>query len=145
LARRAHSEGELASKLKRAGYPSNEITATLAKLRGWRYVDDRAYAIAFARSAVENKRWGPVRIARTLKQRGVGEAFIEEALAFAFQEGEREVVKKALARFRRQHRRRGTAEQQKARAYRHLTGRGFSPDTVFDVLGKAKFIQENKD
>ncbi len=145
LAQRAHSEGELTSKMERAGYPADEITSTLAKLRDWRYVDDRAYASAFALSAVEHKRWGPVRIARTLRQRGVSGAFIEEALARVFHEGERKVVEEALARFQRKHRHPGTPVQQKARAYRHLLGRGFSPDTIFDILGKEKFIQESND
>jgi len=145
LARRAHSESELASKMRRAGYSSDEITATLAKLRDWRYVDDRSYALAFARSATERKRLGPGRIISALRDRGVSNAFVEEAVAQVFPEGERRVLEEALARFRRKDGHRGTIEQQKARTYRHLLGRGFSPAAIFDALGAAELIQENED
>jgi len=131
--------------MKRAGYSSDEITATLAKLRDWRYIDDRSYASAFARSATERKHLGPARIVRALRERGVSDAFVEEAVAQVFPEGERQVLEKALARFRRKDGRRGTIDQQKARAYRHLLGRGFSPAAIFDVLGRTELIQENED
>jgi regulatory protein len=144
LARRAHSQGELVAKMERAGYPATEITATLAKLKAWRYVDDRAFAGAFARSAVERKSWGPSRIARALRERGLSEPNIEESLAEAFPEGENRVLADALVRFRRNDHRRGDAEQKKARAYRHLLARGFSPGAIMKALNKENDTEENE-
>jgi regulatory protein len=144
LARRAYSEGELSAKMERAGYPSTEITATLAKLKAWRYVDDRAFAGAFARSAAERKHWGPSRVARALKERGLSEQDIEQSLSEAFPDGEQRTLDEALARFRRSDHRRGDAEQKKARAYRHLLARGFSPEAILQALGNEKDIEENE-
>jgi regulatory protein len=144
LARRAHSQGELLAKMERAGYLPSQITATLAKLKDWRYLDDRGFAVAFARSAAERKRWGPARIARALRERGVSEQDTEEALADAFPDGESRVLEEALARFRRNARRSGDAEKDKARAYRHLLTRGFGPGAIFRALDNEKRNEENE-
>ena len=134
LARRAHSEGELIAKMERAGYPSSEISVTLAELRRRRYVDDLAFAQGFANAARSRKHWGPARIAQGLRRRGLGGSHIEQAVADAFPEGESKTVAEALTRFRRTDRRRGTARQKLARAYRHLYGRGFSAEAIRQVL-----------
>jgi regulatory protein len=144
LACRAHSQGELVAKMERAGYPTSQITATLDKLKAWRYIDDRCFAHAFARSATERKRWGPARVARALKQRGLSEHNIEEALTDAFPDGESRVLDEALARFRRNDRHHGDAEKKKARAYRHLLARGFSPGAILNALDNEKRIEENE-
>lgn len=128
--------------MERAGYPPDAITSTLARLRDWRYVDDRAYASAFAVSAAERKKWGPARVVQALRRRRVGESLIEEAVAEAYPHGEEPALAAALARFRRTDRRRGTAVERQARAYRHLLGRGFSPGAIMNVLGAEKLIRE---
>ncbi len=143
LARRAHSQGELVAKLERAGFTTPEITSTLAKLRAWRYLDDHAFATAFARSASERKHWGPARVSRALRDRGLADHHIDEALSETFPQGESGPIERALARFRRAHRRRGGAEQQKARAYRHLLARGFSPSAIMEALGSEPSMEEN--
>jgi regulatory protein len=144
LARRAHSQGELVAKMERAGYPTSQITATLAKLKAWRYVDDRSFAGAFARSHADRKRWGPARVARALRERGLSEQNIDGALREAFPDGENRVLDEALARFRRNDRHCGNTEQKKARAYRHLLARGFSPGAIMQALDNEKRIEENE-
>ena len=142
LARRAHSQGELTAKMERAGFPTQQIEETLVKLIGWRYLDDQAFARAFALSVVEHKRWGPARVKGALHQRGVSEKHIEEALNEAFPDGENKALERALARFRRSDRREGTVEQKKARAFRHLSSRGFSSAAVWEALDKEMAGQE---
>jgi regulatory protein len=144
LARRAHSQGELMAKMERAGYPPSQITTTLAKLRDWRYLDDRGFALDFARSASERKRWGPSRVDRALRARGLNERDIEEALLHAFPDGEDRVLEAALSRFRRNARQSGSAEKDKARAYRHLLTRGFSPEAIFRALDNEKRTEEKE-
>ncbi len=143
LARRAHSQGELTAKLERAGFKAPDITSTLAKLRAWRYLDDQAFAASFARSASERKHWGPARVTRALRVRGLADHHIDAALSETFLQGEAEPIERALARFRRICRRRGGPEQQKARAYRHLLARGFSPGAIMEALGNESSIEEN--
>lgn len=134
LARRAHSEGELASKMERAGYAAAAIADTLVVLRDRRYVDDLEFALGFARAARTHKHWGPVRIAHGLRKRGLAESHIQEALAEAFPEGEAKTAARALERFQRTDRRRGTPRERRARAYRHLYARGFSADAIHEAL-----------
>jgi len=134
LARRAHSEGELTVKMERAGYQTSEITGTLAELRRRRYVDDLSFALGFAQGARRYKHWGPKRIAHGLRQRGLPERHIDRAVAEAFPEGEAEPAAEVLKRFRRAERRRGTPLERKARAYRHLYARGFTPEAIRRAL-----------
>jgi len=136
LARRAHSEGELTSKMDRAGYAESEISDTLAELRRRRYVDDLSYALAFARSARSHRHWGPLRIAQGLRQKGLKDSHIERGIAEAFPEGDTEPAAEVLARFRRTERGRGrgTPLSRKARAYRHLYARGFSREAIRQAL-----------
>jgi len=136
LARRAHSEGELISKMERAGYAASEVTDTIAELRRRRYVDDPSFALAFAQGARSHKHWGPIRIAHGLRRRGLSEPHIDQAVGEAFPEGEVEPAAAVLARFRRTERGRGTPIQRKARAYRHLYARGFSPEAIRRVLSE---------
>jgi regulatory protein len=136
LARRAHSEGELISKMERAGYTASEVADTIAELRRRRYVDDLSFALAFAQGARSHRHWGPVRIAHGLRRRGLSELHIRRAVAEAFPEGEVEPAAEVLARFRRSQRGRGTPLQRKARAYRHLYARGFSPEAIRRVLNE---------
>ena len=147
LARRAHSQAELIAKMERAGYSSQEITAVLDKLKAWRYMDDRAFATGFASSAVERKHWGPARVTKALREKGLADQDIEEAVSKAYPEGEEGPLAEALARFRRSagfEADVGNAEREKARAYRHLLARGFSPGAVMEILGREKFIEETE-
>jgi SOS response regulatory protein OraA/RecX len=134
LAGRAHSEGELVSKMERAGYTAPEIESTVTELRRRRYVDDLSFALAFAQGGRNHKQWGPKRIAHGLHRRGVSEQYIQRAVAEAFPGGEIEAVAEVFARFRRTERDRGSKLQRKARAYRHLYAKGFSPDAIRHAL-----------
>ncbi len=64
LARRPRSEREVRDRLKRKGYPAETIEAAVAKLEGWRYLDDEA----FARYWVENREANRPRGRRLLEQ-----------------------------------------------------------------------------
>jgi regulatory protein len=64
LARRPRSEREIRDRLKRKGYPPETIDAAVAKLEGWRYLDDEA----FARFWVENREANKPRGRRLLEQ-----------------------------------------------------------------------------
>ena len=70
--------------MERAGYRASEVTDTITELRRRRYVDDRSFALAFAQGARRHRHWGPIRIAHGLRQRGLSEPHIEQAVAEAF-------------------------------------------------------------
>ncbi len=137
LARRAHSEGELAEKMTRAGYQADEIEQTLNFLRERRYVDDAAFARDYSRARAERRRWGPARIEARLRLLKLSEKHIQAALSESFPEGEGDNAERALARFLETDRRRLSrlsGDQRQARAYRHLLTRGFSPETAHQLV-----------
>jgi len=137
LARRAHSEGELAQKMTRAGYETDEIEQTLNYLRERRYVDDDAFARDYSRAHAERRRWGPARIAQRLRLLKLSETHIEAALAETFPDGERDNAERALERFLETDRHRVSplpGDKRRARAYRHLLARGFAPEIAHQLV-----------
>jgi regulatory protein len=138
LTRRSHSEGELSKKMARAGYSPQEIEPTLSFLAERGYLNDAAFALEVARASAERKHWGPARIQQKLKSLDLSENDIKGALVESFPEGEEEAAaKRALERFRR----RGGpgGERGRARAYRHLLGRGFSPEVAHRLVSTSIF------
>ena len=142
LARRAYSEGELAQKMTRAGYKTDEIEQTLDYLRERRYVDDASFARDFSRARAERRRWGPARIEQRLHLLRLSEKHIEAALSETFPDGERDNAERALEWFLETDRRpltRLSGDKRKARAYRHLLARGFSPETAHQLVTGRNF------
>lgn len=78
---RSHSEQELAQKLKRAGARGEDIAAVLDYLREYNLVDDAAYAKRAAADLQHLKKYGTHRIRAELKNRGIAQELVEEALA----------------------------------------------------------------
>lgn len=70
LSRRDHAEGELARKLRHAGYRSEAVDAAIARAREMRFVDD----VRFASYYIEERKragWGRRRIEAELSRRGI--------------------------------------------------------------------------
>ena len=138
LSRRSHSEGELSAKMTRAGYSPEQIEATFSFLAERGYLNDAAFALEVARASAERKHWGPARIHQKLKSLHLSATDIEGALVESFPEGEEEAsARRALERFRK----RGGpgGERGRARAYRHLLGRGFSPEVAHRLVSTSDF------
>lgn len=129
----------------RAGYPPASIEGTLEFLRARRYLDDASFAVGYARNASQTKHWGPARIEHRLRELKLADRHVERALAEVFPEGEEPAARRALERFRRTERLRpsGSAEQSRARAYRRLLSRGFSPEVAYRLV--SSIILDNTD
>ena len=84
LAYRPRSEAELRARLGRAGCAAPHIEAALDKLRGLKLLDDAAFARSFARDRIENRGFGPLRVERELRLKGVAKAVIAEVLKDSF-------------------------------------------------------------
>ena len=78
LAFRAHSEKELAEKLKRAGAKEEDIEYALGFVREYGFVNDAEYAAHLAKELKNIKKYGKRRIEQELKARGIS---TEDALA----------------------------------------------------------------
>ena len=79
LARREHSRLELRQKLIQRGFASERVEPVLDRLIEERLLDERRYAELYA-CARADKGYGPLRIARELRERGVPDEAVDDAL-----------------------------------------------------------------
>jgi len=121
LARRDLSAREVAARLDRAGVGDAVAEEVGETLRRSGAVDDRRVAGRRAVSLAE-RGWGDAAIEAQLLAAGLHEALVHEALAGV--EPERARATRLLA-----------GAEDRRRAARRLAARGFSPDTVGELLG----------
>jgi regulatory protein len=133
LAYRSRSGAELSQKLARAGFSSQEIEGALAKLRGLKLLDDEAFARSFARDRIENRGYGPLRVERELRFKGVAKAVIAEVLKESF-DRERDSAR-SRAILERRFRGRDLKDLKTARrAVAYLRRRGYRDAVIAEVL-----------
>lgn len=130
---RQRSVFELAGKLKDKGFSSDDIDRTVERLLEAGYLNDEAFARSLAASRARNKSWGPAKITQDLLKRGIARETVREAVALACPE-EENLARAALDKWLR--RNRGlSGRQEKEKAFRHLSARGFSPSAIWKALG----------
>jgi regulatory protein len=82
LARREHSTEELRRKLLAKGYPPETIEPVIQKLAGKRLVSDERFTSSFVHHHAKRGQ-GPVRIRAELRQQGIADSHVEQALRSA--------------------------------------------------------------
>ena len=121
------TERDIRTYLRKKGYLEDVSDYVVEKMRSYGYLDDEAYARAYIEHAGKKK--GSRLIAMELRQKGVSDEAIEEALSSVSGEEESalEVLKKYL---------RGKSLDRATllKAYRHLMGKGFSCETAKGAL-----------
>ena len=80
VARRARTITEVRRKLREKDHPEPAIDVAVARLEELGYLDDADYAREYVQSRFQSKGYGPVRLRRELKERGVGRHEIEDAM-----------------------------------------------------------------
>jgi regulatory protein len=131
LSCKARTVSELRQRLGRKGFSPDTVSHTLQRLAELKMIDDAGFARRFAEDRITIGHKGKWRVRGELLKRGVAKEHIEDALATAPDEKEaaREVVEKYLSRNRRLE-----PEVLKRRLYAFLARRGFSPDTIRQVI-----------
>ena len=137
LAGRAHSSGELRAKLERKAQKKSDVEATLARLKEYKYLDDRKYAESFATARLEHQQFGKNRVLRDLRQRRIAPAVAEGTVSKVYQETDEAAL---IENFMRRHFRSVSRERlfqnekELAAAYRKLWRAGFSSGNIVGVL-----------
>ena len=134
---RAYSSGELREKLRARAARLEDVEATLARLKEYRYLDDRRFAENFAAARLENQRLGKRRVAQDLRRRRVAPALAEATVKKAYQGVDEEaLIRDFIRRKYRDTARQGLFADEKdlASAYRRLIRAGFSSPNVIRVL-----------
>jgi regulatory protein len=130
LARREHGAAELQRKLEARGYPEELIGPVLQELRDRGLLSESRFAAEFVRSRVSRGQ-GPVKIRAELRQQGLPDVEIEEALAAARADWQQLASQVRAKRF-------GVVPPadfgERARQARFLESRGFTADQIQAAL-----------
>lgn len=130
LAGRELSVAELRQRLVDREHPAEDIDRAIERLLESGALDDARVARAYARSAVNVKGRGRLRITRELQQKGIPHDIAAAALADVFGDlDERTLVARAIQKKLRGGPRPADRAAY-ARLYQHLMRQGFSPAVV---------------
>jgi len=135
LAHRPRTEAEVRRRLRSADFEDEVVEDTVARMVELGYLDDEAFALAYARSRAAARGYGSVRILAELRRKGIPEGAAREAVQAL--EAERDPLDDATAAGRRAWKRIGAepdARKRRNRMYGHLARRGYDPETISRVI-----------
>jgi len=134
LSFRARSEKEVRDKLFSKGFSEDTVETVVADLKQARLVDDVLFALAFVHDKMTLNPMGPLLIQRDLKQAGLADSVIEQALDEAFRE--KSIFEIALELARKKFRQTNLPDRMKAkkRVADFLYRRGFDWEVTREVL-----------
>ena len=143
LSYRSRSRAELCRHLRRKQFPSEAVEVAVDRCAELGYVDDRAFAEAFARDRIRLQPRGAVRIVSELRAKGVSiedaRAGVEAAFA-ASERSERDLLDEVAARrWRALAGRDPTVARRRLNAY--LLRRGFPPAEVRAAVGRVADVE----
>lgn len=87
LSYRPRSEAEVRAKLNQLGFPQKSIDTALEKLRSLKLLDDESFARGWARGRAEGRGYGPLRVERELRQKGIAQPVIRQVVRETFSQG----------------------------------------------------------
>jgi regulatory protein len=141
LSRRGLTVAECRDRLLAREHPSDTVDAAITHLLETGGLDDKRLAQAHARTSVEIKGRGRLRVIRELQARGVDKELAAEAVGDVFGEkDERALVARALQKKLRMRSRPADARRDldQARLYQYLMRQGFTPAVVIEALRKLR-------
>jgi len=141
LARRGHSRRELEEKLQRHGFGAETVSSVLKELETKRYLNDRAFALAWSQKAVEHKFLGPLALQRELELKGIDREIIQEVLEKLYTgTPEEHLAMKAIRRKLAQVRG-GKAKALQRSMAGYLARKGFTSEVIEKVVKRQNDIQ----
>ena len=135
LAVRELSERQVRERLERRGFSDRAITPAIERMTGARALDDRRAALAAARTDVNVRHHGPIRVLRRLQSMGIDGDLARGVVREAFGDlDERVLMQRALAKRLRT----GTGAIRNAahlrRLHAYLVRQGFSSSAAAALL-----------
>jgi regulatory protein len=135
LAYKPRTEAEVRRTLRGTDALPNVIDDVVARLTELGYLDDEAYAHDYAHNRFSSKQYGPVRIRRELKERGVDRHVADAAVDQLFAEVDARAAawshaEKRWPRLDDE----DDPRRRRQKMYRYLRRRGFASDTIRSIL-----------
>jgi regulatory protein len=137
LSRKAWTRYTLRQRLARRGAPIEVADAVVTDLEGRGYLDDCAFAVAWADLRARGRGYGSRRLREELLARGVARPLVEAAVRSAFAEADEDDRARLAARRRLPVLRRATPDQAARRLHDYLFRRGFPASVVQRVVREA--------
>jgi regulatory protein len=135
LARREHSRAELAAKLAPHAESREAVDMLLELLVSRNQLSDERYAEERARQLA--RKYGPARVRRELRSKGIAEATVARLAAVP------DPLEKAKAILQRRYRGPATTLRERAKRARFLQARGFSVELIRRLLREAEPAEED--
>jgi regulatory protein len=141
LSRKAWTRRDLRLRLVRRGAPAAVAEAVVTDLEGRGYVDDRAFARAWAESRGRGRGLGTRRLRAELLAQGVARPLVDEALAAGGVLADEEARARALAVRRLAALGPGAPGVTGRRLWGYLGRRGFPPEVVRRVVRQVSGLE----
>lgn len=133
-ARKECCRQELTRQLAAKGVSPDEVEALLDRLEAEGYLSSERYVRAFVADKFRFDRWGRVKIAAALRQKGLDEGVVQAALDECIDEEEYLEALRSLIAARERSTRADSAYALRQKVARSVIARGFEPGLVFRVL-----------
>ncbi|NVO21720.1 MAG: RecX family transcriptional regulator [Bacteroidetes bacterium] len=119
---------EIITKLTYWGADRDESDSILERLNKEGFLDEKRFAVAYARGKFRNLNWGRIRIIMELKRRNIPQGFISLATEEIDQEEYIETIGKLFRKKMKELR--SDTKQNRLKAMRFLAGKGFELDLI---------------
>ena len=137
IAKYQKSEKELKKYLRDKEYDKSVVDFVAEKLKNYGFVDDKVFATNFVKAKTKNQ--GKRKIAMMLKQKGVSEEIVDDAIEEFSCDREQiiEVAKKYLKN-------KPLDIKTKQKTYRYLASRGYNGEDIMPCLNQLMKEEENE-
>ena len=136
LSYRSRSEAEVRIKLTQWGFSQDVVETTLAKLRSLNFLNDEVFARGWAQGRSEGRGYGPLRIERELRQKGIADDLIRQVVDETY--GREEGKEKARELLEKRCRDKDLGDPKiLRRAIGFLKRRGYRDSVIAEVIGSS--------
>jgi regulatory protein len=136
LGQQMRTEADMRRLMQRRVEPGDRgeaaISAVLARLHEYGYLNDVAFAETYARLRQENEKFGVRRVRQDLQQKGVATDLIAETLEARYGQTDEEAL--ARQHLERKRIRKPENPKETARVMRRLVTAGFSTGVIYKIL-----------
>ncbi len=145
LSYRPRSIKEIRNRLKKKDYSSKVILEVVKSLKRLKFLNDKEFARMWVESRIKTRPMGRYRLQQELIQKGIDRDLIEETLSSYREEEEIELAKELAQRKLKRSYQNLDEVTTKRRLYGFLQRRGFSYDTIQEVMKELRGVDDERE